>query len=173
MEMLFAVIIHRNIYDYEVIPIHEIPQIMLDFPGRSGHINVVTGELVWVLCVGTDALQLVCSKGEFRTTLVCHSLKKTSKLEYLITLSSADEDAISIQNPSLSSFVEHKDENTLVHNDIFENVIECDSDQNIPSQASKISLPLGKMMTKLTAHYNVSETAITFLTKELLAIKTL
>ncbi|KAK4009545.1 hypothetical protein OUZ56_018679 [Daphnia magna] len=45
-------------YDYEVIPIHEVPQIMLDFPGRSGYIDAVPGELVWVLCVGTDALQL-------------------------------------------------------------------------------------------------------------------
>lgn len=32
-----------------------------------------------------------------------------------------DEDAISIQNPSLGSCVEHEDGNTLVYNDIFGN----------------------------------------------------
>ncbi|KAK4006328.1 hypothetical protein OUZ56_011482 [Daphnia magna] len=40
-------------YDYEVIHIHEVPQIILDFPGRSRYISAVTGRLVWVLCVGS------------------------------------------------------------------------------------------------------------------------
>ncbi|KAK4009544.1 hypothetical protein OUZ56_018678 [Daphnia magna] len=63
------------------------------------------------------------------------------------------------------NFVEHEDGNALVHNEIFETVIECDSDQNIPSQASKISLPLDTRISHVTSEcdeeiVNIEDTSL-------------
>ncbi|KAI9556035.1 hypothetical protein GHT06_018602 [Daphnia sinensis] len=58
--MLFAAILYSDMFDYEVIPIHEVPKIMLDYPGSGGYIDTlpVPGEHVFVLCTGADSLEL-------------------------------------------------------------------------------------------------------------------
>lgn len=43
-----------------------------------------------------------------------------------------------------------------------------DQSEHIAPQESKISLSIGKILLKLSAHFNESETAINFLTKQLL-----
>lgn len=79
-------------------------------------------------------------------------------------------DNISIQNCSVRALIGNDCENQFVDNDILENVVDHDGYENISPNVSKISLSLGKMLLKLFAHYNVGETAINFITEELLTI---
>jgi hypothetical protein len=53
MEAQYAVVMVRSYYDYEIIPVEEVPRILLDFPGRSGRIpSLHPRELYRVLSVG-------------------------------------------------------------------------------------------------------------------------
>lgn len=79
-------------------------------------------------------------------------------------------DNISIQNCSVRALIGNDCENQFVDNDILENMDDHDGYENISTNVSNISLSLGKMLLKLSAHYNVSETAINFITEELLTI---
>ncbi|KAK4028412.1 hypothetical protein OUZ56_017692 [Daphnia magna] len=58
MEELYAALVYRDQLDFEIVPANQVPQLLLESPGRCGYIPSMPGVRYGFLGVGTNQNEL-------------------------------------------------------------------------------------------------------------------